>query len=61
MILEINALPGITSISDLTLCAEAEGWTHAQLVQAVFNAAARRLGRRLPVPELIRPGLEISV
>ncbi len=46
MILEINALPGITSISDLTLCAEAEGWTHAQLVQAVFQAAVRRLRQR---------------
>lgn len=44
MILEINALPGLTSISDLTLCALAEGWTHAQLLQAVFNAAVDRYG-----------------
>jgi D-alanine-D-alanine ligase len=44
MILEINALPGITSISDLTLCAQAEGWTHYQLLQAIFNAAAKRYG-----------------
>lgn len=44
MILEINALPGLTSISDLTLCAEAEGWTHSQLLQAVFNAAVTRYG-----------------
>jgi D-alanine-D-alanine ligase len=43
-ILEINALPGLTSISDLTLCARAEGWTHYQLVQAVFNAALDRYG-----------------
>ncbi len=43
-ILEINALPGLTSISDLTLCAEAEGWTHAQLVIAVMDAAIRRHG-----------------
>jgi D-alanine-D-alanine ligase len=43
-ILEINALPGITPISDLTLCAEAEGWTHADLVVAVLNAAIRRHG-----------------
>lgn len=42
MILEINALPGLTSISDLTLCAQAEGWTHAQMLQAVFNAALTR-------------------
>lgn len=45
-ILEINALPGITPISDLTLCAEAEGWTHARLVVAVMDAAVRRLGLR---------------
>lgn len=42
MILEINALPGLTSISDLTLCAQVEGWTHAQLLQAVFQAAVKR-------------------
>ncbi len=42
MILEINALPGLTSISDLTLCARTEGWTHFQLLQAVFNAALDR-------------------
>ena len=42
MILEINALPGLTAISDLTLCARAEGWTHCQLLQAVFNAALDR-------------------
>jgi D-alanine-D-alanine ligase len=43
-ILEINSLPGITPISDLTLCAEAEGWTHADLVAAVMDAAIRRHG-----------------
>jgi D-alanine-D-alanine ligase len=48
MILEINALPGLTSISDLTLCAQAEGWSHYRLLQAVFTAAVRRLGA-LPV------------
>lgn len=42
MILEINALPGVTATSDLTLCAEAEGWTHAQMLQAVFNTALAR-------------------
>jgi D-alanine-D-alanine ligase len=51
MILEINALPGLTSISDLTLCAQAEGWTHYQLLQAVFNAARRRYEQR-PEPAL---------
>ncbi len=46
MILEINALPGMAWNSDLTLCAEAEGWTHSQLLQAAFNAAVDRC--RLP-------------
>lgn len=43
LILEINSLPGITPISDLTLCVEAEGLTHADLVVAVMDAAIRRL------------------
>jgi D-alanine-D-alanine ligase len=41
-ILEINSLPGLTPISDLTICAEAEGWTHAQLIVAVLDAAIQR-------------------
>jgi D-alanine-D-alanine ligase len=49
-ILEINALPGITPTSDLTLCVEAEGWTHADLVVAVLDAAIGRLGLR---PQLV--------
>jgi D-alanine-D-alanine ligase len=43
-ILEINALPGITPTSDLTLMAQAEGWTHGDLVRAVLNAALKRYG-----------------
>lgn len=43
-VLEINSLPGITPHSDLTLMAEAEGWTHADLVCAVLDAALRRYG-----------------
>ncbi len=43
-ILEINALPGITPISDLTLMAQAEGWTHADLVCAVLDAGLKRYG-----------------
>jgi len=46
MILEINALPGLAWNSDLTICAEAEGWTHYQLLQAVFNAALERYDLR---------------
>jgi D-alanine-D-alanine ligase len=41
-ILEINGLPGITPVSDLTLMAEAEGWTHADLVCAVLDAGLKR-------------------
>ena len=44
MILEINALPGMAYNSDLTLCAEADGWTHHQLLQSVLLAALDRLG-----------------
>ena len=43
-VIEINSLPGMTPISDLTLMAEAEGWTHADLVNAVVNMAAKRYG-----------------
>jgi D-alanine-D-alanine ligase len=42
--LEINSLPGITPHSDLTLMAEAEGWTHADLVCAILDAALIRYG-----------------
>jgi D-alanine-D-alanine ligase len=41
-ILEINALPGITPRSDMTMMAKAEGRTHAQLVASVLNAALKR-------------------
>jgi D-alanine-D-alanine ligase len=43
-IIEINSLPGLTPISDLTLCALAEGWTYNRLIQSVFRAGARRHG-----------------
>lgn len=43
-VLEINGLPGMTLISDLTLMVEAEGKTHADMINAVVNAAARRHG-----------------
>ncbi len=45
-ILEINALPGITPRSDLTLMAEAEGWTHGDLVRSVLSAGLKRYGMR---------------
>jgi len=44
MILEINALPGLAYNSDLTLCAEADGWSHYDLLQGYFHAAVQRYG-----------------
>jgi D-alanine-D-alanine ligase len=52
-ILEINALPGITPISDLTLMAQADGWTHADLVYSVLEAAMRRMGLQIDLPAKI--------
>ncbi len=58
-LLEINGLPGVTPISDLTLMVEAEGATHADLINAVVNAAARRHrlvsqpGAILPLPQRV--------
>jgi D-alanine-D-alanine ligase len=43
-IIEINSLPGLTPISDLTLCAQAEGWSYARLIQSVLEAGAKRYG-----------------
>lgn len=45
-ILEINGLPGITPHSDLTLMAQAEGWTHGDLVRAVLDAGLKRYGMK---------------
>lgn len=43
-IIEINSLPGLTPISDLTICAQSEGWSYARLIQSVLEAGARRYG-----------------
>jgi len=45
--LEVNALPGVNPRSDLTLMAEAEGWTHADLISAVLESGAQRYGPAL--------------
>ena len=45
-ILEINGLPGITPRSDLTLMAQAEGWTHGDLVRSVLDAGLKRYGMK---------------
>ncbi|MFQ5408659.1 MAG: hypothetical protein ACE5FI_09605 [Anaerolineales bacterium] len=49
-ILEINALPGMGTASDLVLCAEAEGWTHADVIVAVVDAAVARCDVTAPAP-----------
>lgn len=41
-ILEINALPGITPRSDLTLMAKVENISHAEMVSMVLKAALKR-------------------
>ncbi|MGB7537450.1 MAG: hypothetical protein WBM17_02815 [Anaerolineales bacterium] len=43
-IIEINSLPGLTPISDLTICAQTEGWSYARLIQSVLEAGAKRYG-----------------
>jgi D-alanine-D-alanine ligase len=43
-ILEINSLPGVTPISDLTLMAQADGWDYADLINGVLDAALKRHG-----------------
>lgn len=58
MILEINALPGLAWNSDLTLCAAAEGWSHYELIQAVFNTAVAR--HRLGAPQAAPAGAVLT-
>ncbi len=45
-ILEINALPGVTPISDMTLAALAEGWSYARIINGVLDAAVARYALR---------------
>jgi D-alanine-D-alanine ligase len=60
VILEINALPGLSRISDLVLCAKAEGWSQTDVLQAIFNAAVDRYllpraERGVPCPNYSAP------
>jgi len=43
-VIEINALPGLGPISDLVLCAQAEGWAYAELLNTILKASLRRQG-----------------
>jgi len=47
-VLEINALPGLASVSDLVLCARAEEWTYENLLHSILKAGLKRQGRRDP-------------
>jgi D-alanine-D-alanine ligase len=41
--LEVNPLPGLNpESSDLVIMAKGFGWTHAQLIETIFDAACRR-------------------
>jgi D-alanine-D-alanine ligase len=53
-ILEVNPLPGLSpGVSDLVFEAEAEGMSHAQLINAILDAALERYPQLVmqPVPE----------
>lgn len=52
-ILELNPLPGLCpGVSDLVMQAEADGMSHAQLINAILNEALKRY------PELLRKAQE---
>jgi len=52
-ILEINPLPGLCpGVSDLVMQAEADGMSHAQLINAILNETLKRY------PELLRKAQE---
>ncbi len=57
-VIEINALPGLAPISDLVLCAKAEGWSYADLLNGVLEAGLRRYGLNEFLPrEAMRVGM----
>jgi len=44
--LEVNPLPGLNpDDSDLVILAQLAGWSYAQLIETIVNAALRRVGR----------------
>jgi D-alanine-D-alanine ligase len=60
-VIEINALPGLAPISDLVLCAQAEGWSYADLLNGVLEAGLRRYGMEEFVPrEAMKVGVVAS-
>jgi hypothetical protein len=47
-VIEINALPGLAAVSDLVLCAQADGWDYADLLDSILVASLVRQGLRNP-------------
>jgi len=59
-ILEINPLPGLCpGVSDMVMEAEAEGMSHAQLINAILDAALERYPQ-LVMPALPEPALALA-
>jgi D-alanine-D-alanine ligase len=59
-ILEINPLPGLCpGVSDMVMQAEAEGISHAQLINAILDAALERYPQ-LVMPALPEPALALA-
>jgi D-alanine-D-alanine ligase len=59
-ILEINPLPGLCpGVSDMVMQAEADGMSHAQLINAILDAALERYPQ-LVVPALPEPALALA-
>jgi D-alanine-D-alanine ligase len=59
-ILEVNPLPGLSpGVSDLVFEAEAEGMSHAQLINAILDAALERYPQ-LVMPVLREPALALA-
>ncbi len=52
-VIEINALPGLAPISDLVLCAQAEGWSYADLLNGVLESGLRRYGMEEFLPRAV--------
>ncbi len=47
--IEINPLPGLGTYSDLVIMAKKVGWSHQELIIAVFNATLKRYPRSICV------------
>jgi D-alanine-D-alanine ligase len=55
-VIEINALPGLAPISDLVLCARAEGWSYENLLHSILKASLKRQALRDPSQASVKAG-----